>query len=340
MPGRKNGWKENRIMEKILVTGATGFTGTALCRRLAAEGNTVNAFVRESSQTKELEKIGVKCIVVDLTDPESVLNGFDNFDKVFHIAAAYRTEHSTTDEFTAVNVEATRNLLEAAKVKGIKRFIHCSTVGVQGEIDDPPAAEDYRFKPGDHYQQSKLEGELLALEYAAQGLPVVVFRPVGIYGPGDTRFLKLFKSVAKGVFLMIGSGKVLYHMTYIDDLVDGIILCGNVDGINGEVFTLGGEKYTTLKELVAEIADVLGKPYPKLRIPFLPVYWASIVCDKVCKMINVSPPIYPRRVEFFSKDRAFSIEKAKQKLGYQPKVALREGLARTADWYRSNGYLP
>lgn len=326
-------------MEEILVTGATGFTGTALCRRLVADGHTVTAFVRASSKTEELGRIGVHCEIVDLTDPQSVMQAFKNFDKVFHIAAAYRTEHSTTDEFIKVNVDATGNLLEAAKSKGVGRFIHCSTVGVQGEIDDPPADENYRFKPGDHYQDSKLEGEQLARKYFAEGLSGVVFRPVGIYGPGDTRFLKLFKSVAKGVFVMIGSGKVLYHMTYIDDLVDGIVLCSTAPNIQNEVFTLGGEKYTTLKELVAEIADILGKPYPKIRIPFIPVYWASIVCDKVCKIINVSPPIYPRRVEFFSKDRAFSIEKAKNMLGYQPKISLREGLQRSADWYHTNGHL-
>ncbi len=163
-----------------------------------------------------------------------------------------------------------------------------------------------------------------------------MFRPVGIYGPGDTRFLKLFRSVAKGVFVMIGSGSVLYHMTYIDDLIDGIILCGTHPDALGEVFTLGGERYTTLKELVAEVAGVLEKRPPWIRIPYLPVFWASIVCDKICKVINVSPPIYPRRVEFFSLDRAFSIDKAKRLLGYAPQIGLHEGLSRTADWYREN----
>lgn len=326
-------------MGEILVTGATGFTGSALCRRLVADGHQVVAFVRGSSRTDVLEEIGARCVVVDLANRQAVLAAWGDFKKVFHIAAAYRTEHSTTDEFTKVNVEGTRNLLDAAKAKGVERFVHCSTVGVQGEIDAPPADEDYRFNPGDHYQESKLQGELLARRYFDAGLPGVVFRPVGIYGPGDTRFLKLFKSIAKGMFVMIGSGQVLYHMTYIDDLIDGIILCGNVEGVEGEVFTLGGEKFTTLKELVTEIAGILKTSYPKIRIPFLPVFWASVICDKVCKIINVSPPIYPRRVEFFSKDRAFSIDKAKKMLGYQPKVSLHEGLQRTADWYRANGFL-
>jgi len=326
-------------MKDILVTGATGFTGSALCRRLIKDGHSVVAFVRPTSKTKELQALGVACKVVDICNRQEVFAEFHNIGKIYHIAAAYRAEHSTTDEFRQVNVEATRILLEAAKAQNVERFIHCSTVGVQGEINDPPAAEDYRFQPGDHYQESKLDGELLARQAFKDGLPGTVFRPVGIYGPGDTRFLKLFKSVDKGVFLMIGSGKVLYHMTYIDDLIDGIVLCGNHPAALGEVFTIGGDGYTTLKELVNIIADVLGKPHPKFSIPFAPVYWTSVVCDKLCKMIGVSPPLYPRRVEFFSKDRAFSIEKAKRLLGYQPRYDLTTGLRKTATWYHDNGFL-
>lgn len=326
-------------MQKILVTGATGFTGQALCERLIKDGQQVTAFVRPSSNIDRLQEIGVHCVNTDITSGSDVDRNFTGFDLVYHIAAAYRTEHSTEDIFRQVNLEATRNLLEASKKNGIQRFIHCSTVGVQGEIDDPPADETYRFKPGDHYQESKKEGELLALQYFKEGLPGTVFRPVGIYGPGDTRFLKLFKPVSKGMFVMIGSGKVLYHMTYIDDLVDGIILCGTKPEALGEVFTLGGERYTTLRELVDLIAEVLGKNKTGIRIPYMPVYLASIICDKICKKIHVSPPIYPRRVEFFSKDRAFSIEKAKRLLGYAPKVGLADGLARTADWYKQEGLL-
>jgi len=326
-------------VERVLVTGATGFTGRALCERLVTEEKKVVAFVRSSSDTSRLQKIGVECRQTDITEFAEVEKNFADFNIVYHIAAAYRTEHSTGDAFHQVNVEATRNLLEVAKNTGVGRFVHCSTVGVQGEIDDPPADEKYRFKPGDHYQESKKEGELLALKYFSEGLPGTVFRPVGIYGPGDTRFLKLFKPVSKGMFVMIGSGQVLYHMTFIDDLVDGILLCGSRPEALGEVFTLGGERYTTLRELVDLIAEVLGKSKTGIRIPYTPVYLASIICDKLCKRIGVSPPIYPRRVEFFSKDRAFSIDKAKRLLGYAPRVSLREGLSRTATWYKEQGLI-
>jgi nucleoside-diphosphate-sugar epimerase len=283
--------------------------------------------------------LGVECRTVDIRDADDVNKNFVDVNRVYHIAAAYRSEHADHGEFRAVNVDATRHLLDAADRTGVERFVHCSTVGVQGEIEEPPASEDYRFKPGDHYQQSKLDGELLALNYARAGLPVSVVRPVGIYGPGDTRFLKLFRPIQRGRFVMIGDGDVLYHMTYIDDLVDGFILAGERPEALGEVFTIGGPEYTSIRELVDAIANVLERRPPRLRVPFRPVYWASVVCDSLCRALNVSPPLYPRRVEFFELDRAFSTDKAQQLLGYRPKVRLPDGLARTAAWYKDEGLI-
>jgi nucleoside-diphosphate-sugar epimerase len=327
------------LKKKILVTGASGFTGSALCRRLVTMGEDVVAFVRPSSRAEELTAMGVEIRVVDIKDPSEVLKNFDDIDRVYHIAAAWRTEHSDLNEFRLVNVEASRNLLEAAVRFQVKRFVHCSTVGVQGHIDDPPAGETYRYGPGDHYQRTKMEGEVLARKYFEQGLPGVVVRPAGIYGPGDVRFLKLFRPIHKGFFVMIGSGKTLYHFTYIDDLVDGFMLAGTKDEALGEVFTIAGREYISLSQLVNTIAEVLGKPRPWLKLPYYPVLLAAQACDRICRPLGISPPLYPRRVEFFVKDRAFSIEKAQQVLGYRPRIDLVEGLRRTAEWYREKGYL-
>ena len=326
-------------MKKVLVTGATGFTGGNLARRLVENDTEVIAFVRPTSKTAQLEKLGVDCRTVDIKNAASVMENFDNFDVIYHIAAAYRTEHSDRSEFFAVNVQATRNLLEAARKHNAGRFVHCSTVGVQGEIEDPPADETYRTKPGDHYQESKREGEMAAREQFSGGLPGCVVRPVGIYGPGDTRFLKLFKAIHRGKFVMIGSGETLYHLTYIDDLISGFILAGTHPAAVGEVFTIAGERYTTLNELVSLISRILGKSIPNWHIPAWSVLTAAHVCDRICRPLGITPPIYPRRVEFFVLDRAFSIEKAKNLLGYQPQVGLEEGLRRTAAWYQSSGLL-
>lgn len=329
-----------KSMGRTLVTGATGFTGRHLCLRLAELGTAVVAFVRSASRTAALERAGVECKAVNIKNRDQVFANFEEFDRVFHIAAAYRTEHADQDEFRQVNVEAARHLLDAAKAYEVGRFVHCSTVGVQGEIKHPPADEEYRMQPGDHYQQTKADGERLARQYFEDGVPGVVARPVGIYGPGDMRFLKLFRPIQRGYFVMIGSGTTLYHMTYIDDLVEGLILCATHPRAVGQVFTIAGETYTSIGELVQCIADVLGKPHPpRLRIPFWPVYASSVVCEKLCRMIRISPPLYPRRVEFFHLDRAFRIEKAKQVLGYHPRIGLKEGLAKTAAWYREQELL-
>jgi nucleoside-diphosphate-sugar epimerase len=323
----------------ILVTGATGFTGTALCRRLAAESITVTAFVRRSSDTSALEQSRVNIKRVDIEDTDDIRRNFAGIEIVYHLAAAWRVEHSDLREFQRVNVEATRNLLEVARENRVNRFVHCSTVGVQGHIDDPPADEEYRYAPGDHYQETKMEGEKLALHYFSNGLPGVVVRPAGIYGPGDTRFLKLFRPINRRMFVMIGSGEAFYHFTYIDDLVQGLLLAGSRPEAIGEIFTVAGEEYISLKRLVDLIADVLEKSRPSLRVPFFPVYKAAVVCDRFCRYFGIEPPLYPRRVDFFRKDRAFSIEKAKRVLGYRPKTDLKEGLMRTAQWYRENGYI-
>jgi nucleoside-diphosphate-sugar epimerase len=326
-------------MGVTLVTGASGFTGSNLCRRLLADGERVVAWVRPSSDTTALREMGAECRTVDICAAGEVDAGLGGIETVYHIAAAFRAEHADLEEFRRVNAGATANLLEAAGRHGVARFVHCSTVGVQGDIDDPPARETYRYAPGDHYQRSKMEGELIALEHASRGAPVSVVRPAGIYGPGDRRFLKLFRPISRRRFVMIGSGEALYHLTYIDDLVDGIVRAGRRPQAVGEVFTLAGPRYTTLNELVARIAAAVGAPPPRWRLPYAPVRAAAIVCDKLCRPLGIDPPLYPRRVEFFAKDRAFDISKAREMLGYAPQVDLEEGLARTAAWYRRQGLI-
>ena len=328
------------MVKRVLVTGGTGFTGSHLCLRLAGMGYGVRSLARSPEKTAELEGGGVEVVPGDLKDKRSLIEAADGCDVVYHIAAAFRQEGIPDREFYAVNVSGTENMLEAATECGVVRFVHCSTVGVHGHVAHPPADENAPFNPGDVYQESKLTGERLALKYfRTRGLPGVVFRPVGIYGPGDTRFLKLFRHIKSGRFRMIGSGKALYHLTYIDDLVEGIILCGTRDEAPGNIYILGGEDYMTLNELVSLIAGIIGAKVSRVRIPLWPVYSAAFLCEKLCRPLGVEPPIYRRRVDFFSKDRAFDISKAKRELGYAPKVSPREGLRKTAEWYLKNDLL-
>lgn len=327
-------------MKRVWVTGASGFTGTYLCKALVEKGYAVQALVRNASNANQLKKLNLELIEGDLAAPLTLMGKLKDIDMVFHIAALYRQEGVARDMFHRVNVEGTRALLEESKNAGIKRFIHCSTVGVQGEIAHPPALETTPYNPGDHYQKSKTEGEKLALNYARDGkLNVVVVRPVGIYGPGDTRFLKLFKFIYQNKFRMIGTGEVLYHLTFVEDLVRGIILAGEKEVDSGQIFTLGGNEYVTLNQLVEMIARIFNKPAPKRHIPLWPVQLAALLCETLCRPLGIEPPIYRRRLDFFTKDRAFDITKARQELGYHPRVSLEEGLKRTAEWYLENGML-
>jgi len=327
---------------KILVTGGTGFTGGYLVPRLVKEGNEVNVLVRKGSNTEELKKLGVNLVLGDVRDKNSVEKAVKDMDIVYHLAAVWREGGGIPKQvFWDVNVNGTKNILEASLQANIERFVHCSTCGVLGHIANPPADETFPYNPGDIYQRTKCEAEKLALEYFRKtGLAGVVVRPTGIYGPGDLRFLKLFKSIYDGKFIMIGKGKVLYHLVYIDDLIDGYMLCGQKKNAIGQTYIIGGDKYVSLNELVSLIARSLDVPTPKKHFRFFWAVWtAALACEIACKPFGINPPIFRRRVDIFRKNRAFDISKAKKELGFRPKTDLKEGIKKTAEWYREEGYL-
>jgi nucleoside-diphosphate-sugar epimerase len=276
----------------------------------------------------------------DLRDRPSLERACAGVEVVFHIAAVYRQAGLKDDEYRAVNADAVRVLVQAASTGGVRRVVHCSTVGVHGDVEHPPASEDAPLRPGDIYQQTKLEGEAAARDAGrAANVEVVIARPTGIYGPGDRRLLKLFRGVARRRFVVLGDGQIFYHLTYIDDLVEGFRLCGEVPGAAGRTYILAGAEVTTLDQLIAMIAEEAHVPKPWLRLPVWPFWMAGAACEAVCAPLGIEPPIYRRRVDFFTKSRAFDISRARAELGYAPKVSLREGIRRTLEWYRKAGWL-
>ncbi len=326
--------------ERVLVTGATGFTGSHLCDRLAAQGYSVRALVRDPNRAAELLGQGVELSVGDLRVPRSLERAVDAIDVVYHVGALFRPENVSRTDMWEANVYGTRALLDASINAGVQRFVHCSTVGVHGDIKDPPADEETPYGPGDYYQESKTEGERVVLRYMAEGrLPIVVFRPGGIYGPRDLRFLKLIKAIKNRRFVMLGSGEVAYQMIYVDDLVDGILRCGAREEATGNIYILTGEEPTTLNQLVRAIAEVLGVRPPWLHFPVTPVYLAGFLCELVFKPLGIHPPLYRRRIDFFRKNRSFDISKAKRELGFHPRTDMKTGIGLTAEWYHANGHL-
>jgi nucleoside-diphosphate-sugar epimerase len=178
-----------------------------------------------------------------------------------------------------------------------------------------PADESVALVAEDVYESSKLGAEERVREQFARGLAGTIVRPVGIYGPGEMRFLKLFRSVKNGTFRMIGSGQTVQHLTFVDDVVEGMLLAA------GSAAAVG-----------------VGVPRGR-RIPLGPVLVAARITESVCRPLGIEPPLYPRRVAFFTRNRGFSSEKARRELGYAPRVDLEEGLGRLAAWYRGIGVL-
>ncbi len=324
---------------RVLVTGATGFTGGHLARRLAADGIAVRALVRNPHVAASALP-GIELVAGDLTDAGALARAVAGVDVVYNIAALYRAAGLDDAVYRAVNATAVGSLIECAGAAGVKRVVHCSTVGVHGDIEKPPADEDAPLRPGDVYQETKLEGESVARRAATEaGVQLVIVRPTGIYGPGDRRLLKLFRGVARRRFNILGRGDIWYHLTYIDDLVDGFRLCGTHPAAAGHTYILSGPEVTTLKELVAITADVAGVSPPTLRLPVWPFWVAGAVCEILCRPLGIEPPIYRRRVDFFTKSRSFDSSLAKAEIGYAPRVGLRDGIGRTLAAYREAGWL-
>jgi nucleoside-diphosphate-sugar epimerase len=326
---------------RALVTGATGFTGGHLARHLRARGHEVLALVRrEDARSAALAGEGVALRLGDLTDRASLARALDGIDIVYNIGATYRQAAARREAYAAVNARAVADLVDAAAAAHVRRLVHCSTVGVHGDVERPPAAEDAPLRPGDEYQRSKLEGERLGRDAARRtGVELVVARPSGIYGPGDRRLLKLFRGVARRRFVTLGSGEIFYHLTYVEDLAEGFRLCGEVPAAAGRTYILAGAEVTTLNQLVRRIAAAAGVRPPTLHLPVWPVWLAGAACEAVCVPLGVEPPLYRRRVDFFTKSRAFDISRARAELGFDPKVGLDDGITRTLGWYREQGWL-
>ena len=290
-----------------LVTGATGFTGGHLARTLAARGRRVRVLVRDRRRASDLEAAGMELVEGDLRDRASLARAVAGVERVYHIAAMYRQAGLPAEVYRAVNALAVRDYRSLGKGR-VKRVVHCSTVGVHGNVEHPPAGEEAPLKPGDVYQETKVEGERLAREAAGRfGIEVTIARPTGIYGPGDRRLLKVFRGVARRRFPILGSGNIYYHLTYIDDLCEGFRLCAEHPAGAGRTYILAGAEVTTLNELVTLVAEVAGVKPPALHLPVWPFWVAGSACEAVCAPLGLEPPPYRTRVDFYTNSRAFYI---------------------------------
>lgn len=325
---------------RVALTGASGYTGGRLLEALRNRGDEVAVLVRPGSLTDRVRARASRLVEGVLGDAAAAGRLVEGADAVVHVAAVYRTAGHPDAYYREVNVVGTERLLEAAARAGLRRFVHTSTVGVHGHVERPPADESSPIAPGDIYQETKAEAEALALRFHRErGVPVTVVRPGAIYGPGETRFLKLFRAIARGRYAVVGTGRTFYHPVYIDDLVAGFLLALDREEAVGEAFLVCGPSYVSQSDLAALIAKHTGGRVLPFRIPARPIQWAGDVVEAICVPLGLEPPLHRRRVDFWTKSRAFTIEKARRLLGYAPKVDLDEGIARTAASYREAGWL-
>lgn len=320
----------------VFITGASGFIGGNLAAHYAGRGAAVRALVH---RTEPWTTAPVEAVRGDLSDRDFLENSLRGVDVIFHCAAALGASRLGEEGFRAVNAAGTHTLLEAARNAGVRRVVHFSSAGVFGHVPKGRiASEDDPLDPRDAYDRTKLEGERIALEAAANGSDIVVVRPGWAYGPGDRRTLKLFRAIARKKFLLAGRGHALQTPVYIDDLVAGTALCAE-KGRRGEVYHLAGAEALPVREIARMIAAAVGTRIPRLKVPLLPARIAGAVLSAGWRPFGKEAPLSPSRLAFFVHPKPLDIAKARRELGYAPRVSFREGAAAAAAWYRAAGWL-
>jgi nucleoside-diphosphate-sugar epimerase len=327
----------------ILITGGTGFIGSRLALRGAERGDTVEVLGQvntpaEQENKKMLEDRGIRITLGSVTERDKIFRLARDCDVVFHLAAAQHEANVPDQHFWDVNVEGTRNVLEASIESGVKRFVHGSTIGVYGSAMEGEIDEESPLRPDNIYGITKREGEQLVLSFADK-IPVAIVRISETYGPGDRRLLKLFKAVDKNMFFMIGQGDNKHQLIYVDDLVDGLYQSATSENALGEIVVLAGKEVLTTREMVDAIAKSLGKQIRRFRAPLWLFLSAAVLMEKTLRPLGIQPPLHRRRMDFFRKSFFFSREKSSRLLQFEPKTDFAQGVAETARWYQEQGYL-
>jgi nucleoside-diphosphate-sugar epimerase len=325
---------------KALVTGATGFVGGHLAETLVGAGYEIKVLARPSSNLAVLRNLDVEIVRGDITDVAAVEQAVRGCRHVYHLAGKTSQGRLSRKQYYMVNEKGTDNVARASMKANVERLVYCSSGGVYGMIQSPPADENTKPNPNSLYRESKLLGEEVVRAYHKKdGLPVVIARITGAFGPRSlSNWLPLIQTIASKHFRLIGDGENHCHLGYISDVVDGMRRCGEVPGIEGKSYIITGKEPITVKQLVTMIAQELGIRDPPGSLPAGPFRVFNDIGQRVYRLWGIEIP-HSHRYEFFLADAIYDISKAQNELGYAPNVSVREGIQRSVRWYREMGYL-
>jgi dihydroflavonol-4-reductase len=323
---------------RALVTGATGFVGSAVARRLLRDGHRVRVLARAGSDRRNLQGLDVEVVEGDLTKPSTLLPACEGCDALFHVAADYRLWAPDPSELYRSNVDGTRAILEAAKRVGVPRIVYTSSVATLGiPKDGTPGSETTPVSVDDmigHYKRSKFLAEEEARKFAADGLPIVIVNPSTPIGPYDIKPTPTGRVVrdamAGKVPAYVDTGLNIVH---VDDVAEGHWLAFE-RGVVGERYVLGGFDMS-LREVLTEIADIAGRSPPKIRLPHAVVMPIAYVSEAWARLTGMNPIATVEEVRMSKKRMFFTSEKARRELGYTARPA-RLALEDAVRWFRQS----
>jgi nucleoside-diphosphate-sugar epimerase len=323
----------------VLVTGANGFIGSALCRALRDRGADVRGLVLSGTDTRVLDEMHVPFHTADICEPDSLPGPLAGVKTVFHLAALVK-DWGPREAFRKVNTDGTRNVLAAAAHAGATRFVHMSTLAVHRftghvDADENVPADAATFG----YGASKIEAErLVRAAHAAGRLETTIVRPGAvIFGPRDTTaFVHLAPALERGALPLVDGGRPLTCYSYAENLADGLIAAAARPEASGETFVITDDLKIRLGDLFGALCEELGAPRSFRSVPAPLALAAGWLLDALWRLAGAKdpPPAHRYRVGIVARDFHFSCAKAKRVLGYAPRVPLREGLRRTVAWYR------
>ncbi len=321
---------------KILVTGATGFVGSNIACALLKQGYQVKALVRKTSNTKRLKRKKVTLVYGDILERKTLRVATNDVDIVIHAAGVLGGFRITVDELRLIHVQGTRNLLEAARDSGVKRFILISSIAAVGAVEFI-ADEKAISRPGTSYDKAKNEGEKLVKRFCRkEKINYTIIRPGFVYGAYEMKKkAKLFQLIQNQKFFIVGSGRNLMSFVYTENLNHGILLALTKKEAINNTYIISDKRPYEMNEFINTIATQLKVRKP-LHIPRLIAYIMAIILELIALISKKEPLLSRERINNLTSSFGFSIKKAQQELGYEPQFDLEQGIAKTIAWYRKN----